>query len=144
MLFRSAKHRPFNSLEEGLARFRLSPPQQARNEFIADYIARRSLVECEDGWFWRFDPRRVRIDAERCVGEPGELRCPTALIYGDRSALVTPETLPRSLDILPAGTPTIAIPDAAHHILIDQPLALVGTLRALLTRWPEELNRSLV
>jgi pimeloyl-ACP methyl ester carboxylesterase len=57
-------------------------------------------------------------------------------MYGDRSALVTPDTLLRSLASLPRGTPSIAIPDAAHHVLIDQPLALTSALRALLACWP--------
>ena len=30
----------------------------------------------------------------------------------------------------------IAIPDSAHHIMIDQPLALIAALRALLSAWP--------
>ncbi len=30
----------------------------------------------------------------------------------------------------------IAIPDSAHHIMIDQPLALISALRALLAVWP--------
>jgi hypothetical protein len=30
----------------------------------------------------------------------------------------------------------IEIPDSQHHIMIDQPLALVAALRALLAAWP--------
>ena len=36
----------------------------------------------------------------------------------------------------PKGMIEIAIPDSNHHIMVDQPLALVAALRALLAAWP--------
>jgi hypothetical protein len=30
----------------------------------------------------------------------------------------------------------IEIPDSHHHLMIDQPLALVAALRTLLAHWP--------
>lgn len=132
-----AEHRPFQTLEDGLARFRLSPPQQCENDFIADYIARKSLIKNQDGWHWHFDPRRVHIDTGRSLQLIDHVRCPVAYIHGERSAILSSQTLALSLAALPANTPTIAIPDAAHHVMIDQPLALVSALRALLSGWPQ-------
>lgn len=125
----------FGSLEEGLARFRLSPPQAAGNDFIADHIARCSLVEHAGKWTWCFDPRRIVVNPADNAAQARNLRCPTAFIYGERSTVMPPATLARTMASLPAGTPCIGIPDAAHHMLIDQPLALVSTLRALLACW---------
>jgi pimeloyl-ACP methyl ester carboxylesterase len=34
------------------------------------------------------------------------------------------------------GAPQVAIPDADHHVMVDQPLALVAAFRALLAGWP--------
>jgi pimeloyl-ACP methyl ester carboxylesterase len=34
------------------------------------------------------------------------------------------------------GAPYIEIPEADHHVMIDQPLAFVAALRALLAAWP--------
>jgi len=133
-----AEHRSFKNLEDGLARFRFSPPQESRNDFIADHIARSSLRESDSGWVWHFDPRRVSINAGHSAELIDHLRCPVAFIYGERSALLSAETLTLSLAALPAHTPVIAIPDAAHHVMIDQPLALISTLRALLTGWPNQ------
>ena len=31
----------------------------------------------------------------------------------------------------PPGTPTIVVPDSGHHVMLDQPLALVAVLRTL-------------
>lgn len=138
-----AEHRAFNCLEDGLARFRLSPPQQCANDFIADHIARKSLIKNADGWYWHFDPRRVHVDAGHSAQLIDNVRCPVAFIYGDRSAILSPQTLALSLAALPVQTPVIAIPDAAHHVMIDQPLALVSALRALLTGWPNSTQRQL-
>jgi pimeloyl-ACP methyl ester carboxylesterase len=33
------------------------------------------------------------------------------------------------------SVPTIVIPDSEHHIMVDQPLALVAALRSLLAVW---------
>jgi hypothetical protein len=30
----------------------------------------------------------------------------------------------------------VVIPDSEHHIMVDQPLALVSAIRALLISWP--------
>jgi pimeloyl-ACP methyl ester carboxylesterase len=40
------------------------------------------------------------------------------------------------MSLLPAGAPHIAIPDADHHVMVDQPLAFVAALRGLLAGWP--------
>ncbi|WP_373096302.1 alpha/beta fold hydrolase [Zhongshania sp.] len=135
-----SEHLRFDSLKSGLSRFRLSPAQPCDNHFIADYIARCALEEHNDGWSWRFDPRRVEPDNKPDHEIFPQIRCPIAYIYGDRSSLVTSQSLQNSLKVFPKATPLVAIPDAAHHVLIDQPLALVSSLRALLACWPPQHN----
>ena len=39
------------------------------------------------------------------------------------------------LELTNKKTPNIAIPEAHHHIMVDQPLALISALRALVTDW---------
>jgi pimeloyl-ACP methyl ester carboxylesterase len=39
------------------------------------------------------------------------------------------------VDRLGNGVPLIEIPTAAHHVMVDHPLALVTGLRALLADW---------
>lgn len=132
-----AEHQTFGSFDEGLARFRLSPPQPCANDFIVDHIARRSLTPVEDGWQWHFDPRKVTMNVHTAGSFIERLTCPIAYLYGEQSAMVTGETLTSSLAALPPESPAIGIPDAQHHVMIDQPIALVTALRALLTRWPD-------
>ena len=135
---RTDANRVYPTIEAALARFRLAPPQGCENLYIADFIARRSLKEVEGGWTWRFDPfiwREFRMD-ERSALLAGP-KCPLAMIWGDRSSLIDPEILDYMSGLVPADTPKIAIPDAEHHVMLDQPLAVVAALRGLLSAWPD-------
>ena len=38
-------------------------------------------------------------------------------------------------DRLGRAAPVIEIPDAGHHVMLDQPLALITGLRTLLSDW---------
>ena len=111
-------------------------PMGQEGHGLRDLLTKGALVETAGGWTWHFDPRRVTIDPNRQSAGATPVPCPAAYLYGEESVLVTPESIPRALDILPAGTPVIGIPNAAHHVLLDQPLALVSALRTLLATWP--------
>lgn len=128
------ERRYFATIEEGLARFRFLPAQSCDNHYIADMIARDALVEIEPGrWSWCFDPNGFgntrRIETAR---KASAANCPLAVIYGDRSAIMDDEAMTHLHEIMPEGTPFIAIPDSGHHVMVDQPLALVAAMRALL------------
>ena len=133
-------HRVYPDLTSALARFRFAPAQGCANPFIADLIARESLrpVETQPGaWTWRFDPY---LWSRFSVGETLNLLetpgCPVALIWGERSQLMPPDRIAAMRAHLPPGTPLIPIPDADHHVMVDQPLAFVAALRGVLAGWP--------
>lgn len=134
--------RIYPSLEVALARFRFMPPQDCENLFLVDHIARGSIKEVRNddgtpGWTWRFDPFLWR-DYERgdSVAELAGARCPFGLVRGARSALVRPSVFAFARSVAPPGSPAIEVPDADHHVMADQPLALVAALRGLLAAWP--------
>jgi pimeloyl-ACP methyl ester carboxylesterase len=135
--------RVYPTMREALSRFRLMPPQAAGNLFVADFIARRSLkkVPLEDGsgegFSWRFDPnmwsklnRGGMMDVAKLT-----VTVPMVHIYGYRSMVMSRRAAGQPSPF-PEGMLEIAIPDSAHHIMIDQPLALIAALRALLSAWP--------
>ncbi len=128
--------RAYPSLEAALARFRLAPEQPVANLYIADMIARHSLHLADGAWRWRFDPgfftRIERWDSWPALAAPA---CPLAFVHGEHSLIATPAVVARQRAHAPAGTPFIEIPDAHHHLMIDQPLALVAVLRALCAMW---------
>ncbi len=138
---RTRPNRVYATLPQALARFRFMPPQVPGNLYIADYIARCSLKraplpEGGEGWTWRFDPffwqkldrsamNEVRVDAGAA---------PMAHIFGDRSDIIRRHSF-QARDYIPPAVPQIIIPDSQHHIMVDQPLALVAAIRALLAAW---------
>jgi pimeloyl-ACP methyl ester carboxylesterase len=133
---RSRPNRVYATLPEALARFRLAPPQACENLYIADFIARRSLREVEGGWTWKFDPFFwTHFDRADLAELLPRLRAPLAMIWGDRSRLVDQEALDYMFALLPGDMPRVIIPDADHHVMIDQPLAFVAALRGLLAGW---------
>ncbi len=141
---RTRPNRVYATLEEALTRFRFMPPQVPGNLYIADFIARRSLKRAPlpdgsgEGWTWKFDPFLwSKLDrAEMQLVPRDRLKVPTAQISGDRSMIMRRRALGQQADFVPPGVPHIIIPDSEHHIMVDQPLALVAALRALLAVWP--------
>jgi pimeloyl-ACP methyl ester carboxylesterase len=63
-------------------------------------------------------------------------RSPLAIIRGAKSQLFQPEDAAYLLSLIAPGSPCVEIPEAEHHVMIDQPLAFVAALRALLAAWP--------
>ena len=120
-----------------LSRFRLMPEQPCENTFITDFIARTSIREVEDGWTWKFD---FKVMGSRRFGEPyrAELKAlkgRAALIHGDKSTIVSPQTVAYMSQLMGPEAPVVEIPDAHHHLMLDQPLAFVAALRAILDAW---------
>jgi pimeloyl-ACP methyl ester carboxylesterase len=129
-------NRVYPSLEAALARFRLAPPQGCENLYIADYIARGSLKAVEGGWTWKFDPAIWQRFSMPDLGQLlPRIACPAALMWGERSALMHAETLDYMFGEMPDTVLRVAIPDADHHVMVDQPLAFVAGLRGLLAGW---------
>ncbi|MBX9605811.1 MAG: alpha/beta hydrolase [Gammaproteobacteria bacterium] len=129
--------RHYPSFATGLERFRLLPQQECENGYLVEFIARHSLREEAAGWTWKFD---VNTMTPRRWGEPfhehlQNLGCRAALIFGQHSALVSRDTADYMSELLGPRAPIIEIPEARHHLLLDQPLAFVAALRTLFASW---------
>ena len=133
----------YPTLEKALLRFRLAPLQPCENHYILDYIARWSLRKAPladgtgDGWAWKFDPSIwQRFSTSR---EPRELlketRCRIALFKGDKSVIWDDDVGDYMRGLLNRQVPFVVIPEARHHVMLDQPLAFVAALRTLLQEW---------
>ncbi|MFN3592231.1 MAG: alpha/beta fold hydrolase [Thermaurantiacus sp.] len=126
-------HRVYPTIEAALARFRWAPAQPCPNLYITDFVARHSLKPVQGGWTWRFDPflwsEFEAQDGRDLLVAP---RCPVALMWGERSTLMPEPLVADMVRRLPSGTVLVPVPDAGHHVMADQPLALVSALRALL------------
>lgn len=132
MMMMSGKTKVYPDRETALARFRLQPPQPCENDYILQYIARQSLMPVEGGgWTWKFDedlPSSLK-NAERQPEEYSNLRLPVGVIYGEQSELFSKRTLEYMQSLVPSEMPVISVPDAQHHVFLDQPLAFIQALR---------------
>jgi pimeloyl-ACP methyl ester carboxylesterase len=135
-------HNIYPSLAAALARFRLMPPQTCENLFLLDWIARHSLKEVETGFTWKFDPAIwTRFSIGDLAARLKATQCRIAVLRGEHSVLMPPETGTYMFNLLGRGAPMIEIPQAQHHIMLDQPLAFVAALRALLADWEHSTAR---
>ncbi len=133
--------RIYDSRKEILGRFRLLPDQDCENLFLLDHIASEAMKEVPKadgtmGWEWKFDPNlwtKMHYDMRAAVETISEFTCPVALIRGENSALVTDDVWSYMCKAFPGQTPRFSIPEARHHVMLDQPLALVSALRALIS-----------
>lgn len=130
--------RDYPDLATAMGRFRLVPFQECRNQWYVDHIAHHGLVSDDRGWHWRFDPEIFAHGhgAHQLVRFEGDLDtsgCPWAVVMGERSYLA--DDARRVFETHP-DAPLRLVPDAAHHVMLDQPLALLETLQDLLATWP--------
>lgn len=129
-------HNVYHTLEAALARFRLMPPQTSENLYLLDWVARHSLKRVEGGYSWKFDPAIWRsFSIGDAAARLRETKCRVAVFRGEHSVLMPPEIGEYMFNILGRAAPMVEIPQAQHHIMLDQPLAFVAALRALLADW---------
>jgi pimeloyl-ACP methyl ester carboxylesterase len=139
--FRNPKTYP--TLEAARSHFRLVPPQPCENQYVLDFIAERSLRAVEGRFTWKFDPAVFVLarPPEAMHEHLAAVRCRVALLRGERSSVVPPETGEYMYQLLRRNAPLVDIPEAHHHLILDQPLAFIAALRALLADWEHSLPR---
>ncbi len=68
------------------------------------------------------------------------MRCRLALLRA-QFGMVTPDIGDYMYELLDRNAPVVEIPQAYHHLMLDQPLAVVTALRALLADWEHSIPR---
>lgn len=132
----------YPTLEEAVRHFHLVPPQPCDNAYIVEHIARHSLHQVADGWTWKFDPEVFRRFSPRSAPEYlAEISGRVAVLHGEFSAVVTPEVVEHMNELLGRAAPFVEIPQSHHHLLLDQPLAFLAAVRALLADWAHSVPR---
>jgi pimeloyl-ACP methyl ester carboxylesterase len=61
-----------------------------------------------------------------------------AYIHGEKSYIVRDGMLDGIRANFPPGTPVVEIPNAGHHVILDQPVAVIAAIRLLdaMLNWP--------
>lgn len=126
--------RRYETRDEALAHFRTVPDQPELLGYVVDHIAAHSLRRVEGGWTWKFDPtffnHLVDVDAATLAALP----CRVAVLQAEHG-LVTDDIGQHMYEALGRTAPVIKVPLAYHHIMLDQPIALIAALRSLLADW---------
>ena len=159
--------RPGDSFEKMKQRFKLMPPQACENTYLLDYIFQHSVRRHDEDssggggggggggssrarFDWKDDPQRftkMYADGSKYSEEAASLRlrglgCRVAVCYGETSMFfdeLVIDHMRSELARQPTGpAPLVPIPSAAHHVMFDQPLAVVSILRAFLNSWDGE------
>ncbi len=128
--------RLYPTREAALARFRVVPDQETIG-YIFDHVADTSVREVEGGWTWKFDPL-IFVRAGSTPETLRRMRCRVA-IFRSEYGMVTDDMDEMIFDRLGRVAPTIDIPGAGHHVMMDQPLALVTGIRTLLADWEHSI-----
>jgi pimeloyl-ACP methyl ester carboxylesterase len=131
------EHRAFGgshvypSKEAIIARFRPVPDQPVLG-YIADHIAATSVREAAGEWTWKWDPAIFGRQVPPTLLT--RLDCRVALFRAEHG-MVSTEMSDVMYDRLGRVAPVIEIPAAGHHVMLDQPIALVAAIRTLLSDW---------
>jgi len=134
---RMGNKRYYPTFSEALTRFRLMPTQSCDNEFLVEHIARHSLTRDSKGWCWKWDG--AAMENQR-FGEPfdeylASAKCRRAFIFGEKSALIDDEARLFIKGLIGEDSPMVGIPEAHHHLMLDQPMAFIEAVRGILSSW---------
>lgn len=123
----------YATYEDARARFRLTPPEHAAEPYLVDYLAHHSIEQIEAGFRWRFADtlggKLIEVDGPAMLAR---IQVPIICMHGALSRVTRKGRGQRIVDHIRGARGSIAIPEAHHHIMLDQPLALIAALRAVL------------
>jgi pimeloyl-ACP methyl ester carboxylesterase len=121
--------------EDFTKRFRLMPPQECVNQYLIDFISDRSIRKTEDGWSWTFDPSTydtLRVGADH-ADMLANLKCPVGFFYGENTVEFNSKSGVSGMkDLMPQGSPIVALENAQHHLMLDRPKDFVLELEKLI------------
>ncbi|MGA3153231.1 MAG: alpha/beta hydrolase [Streptosporangiaceae bacterium] len=128
--------RVYATREDAIARFHPIPDQPTL-PYVREHVAATSIRAVPGGWSWKFDPRifaRHHLTPHWLT----RLDCRVALFRAEHGIL-SPQMSAIMYDRLGRVAPEIEIPAAGHHVMLDQPIALVTGIRTLLSDWEHSL-----
>jgi len=126
------KPRRYATLQEACASFRLLPAETHATPAMLNQIARHAYRQEEDGaWVVRIDPRCRARDPFDVFDYLPAISCPVLIVKAALSPMITLEVARQMAMAAPQGS-MAEIEDAYHHVMLDNPPALVRALNAFL------------
>jgi pimeloyl-ACP methyl ester carboxylesterase len=123
----------YPTYQDARDRYRLTPAEHAAAPYIVDYIAHHSIEQVEGGFRWRFADNLggalIEVDGPAMLAR---IHVPVICMHGAMSRVTRNGRGQRIVDHIKGARGSIAIPEAHHHLMLDQPLALISALRSVL------------
>jgi pimeloyl-ACP methyl ester carboxylesterase len=132
----------YRSRDDALRRFRLLPMHTTADASILRHIAAHGLRQLADGrWTLKFDREAMAQDGPLdLTPHLRRLCCPILFVRGTHSTLLTQAGLAALLRVAPHGQ-AVEIPDAHHHVMLDNPAAFERAVRGFLEGRPPSSGR---
>jgi pimeloyl-ACP methyl ester carboxylesterase len=126
--------RVYPSAEAAAAAFRLLPRETRADPALLAHMAASAVARRNGGWGWRFDPQthgeRRPVDAWPLLPR---ITAPTLVVRAALSPVLTGDMAERVRAAIPRAS-LVTIPEAYHHLTLDQPAAFTAALRDFLGR----------
>ena len=123
----------YPTYEAAKARYRLTPPEHDAPDYVIDFIAHHSIEQHDGGYRWKFADNLARgvmeLDGAAVLQKIG---VPLTYMYGEHSRVAVAGRAQKIVEHIAGARGPIAIPEAHHHVMLDQPLALTAALKAAL------------
>jgi len=126
----------FNSLEEAF-QFARSRDDTSSDEDVHGSL-RHDLRQLPGGrWGWKYDRLLRRPGLDAWPGMPdlwpvlSNIRCPTLVVRGENSDILSPRVARRMAETLPHGR-LVTVPGAGHNVPRDRPGAFLRVVRTFL------------
>lgn len=122
------------------SRYVVAPRQDAGESFLMEYMAYHSLRRSGEEWTWKYSPSVFswRSDKEGWLSLGQKLidaKGRKAIIYGRDSQLFTPDSRTYVREQGGGDISVVEIPNARHHLMLDQPIAFATAIAAILGVW---------
>lgn len=88
-------------------------------------------------WTWKFDQKRLGTGSRSGIGPEGlwedvrKIRCPTLIVRGGESDILTPEAAERMRAVIPQSRVTV-VPGAGHSVMGDNPAGFAAAVQEFL------------
>ena len=124
--------------EDLLRRFRLLPPDTRAPTPLLHDMARHSVRRLADGRLsLKFDRATLTREPRDLAAFLPRITCPALFLRGGESQALSAAALAEMVALCPRAQ-GLAIPEAGHHVFLDNPAAFLGAVRDFLQDTTEE------
>jgi pimeloyl-ACP methyl ester carboxylesterase len=128
-------HPVYPDREQALRRFRLLPTQTNAAPEVLARVAAHAIRQLPDGrWTPKFDRESLsHAEPQDFTAALHQLSCPLLFVRGAHSTFLSHAALAAVMAIAP-NAEVVEIPDAHHHVMLDNPVEFERVVRAFLDK----------